>query len=60
MSREAPKNASQTWKAIERLKKTVECGACFLVGDGAVIDIWKDPWVPWLPNFKPSPKSNLV
>uniref|UniRef100_A0A2N9I0Z5 Reverse transcriptase domain-containing protein n=1 Tax=Fagus sylvatica TaxID=28930 RepID=A0A2N9I0Z5_FAGSY len=43
MSREAPKNASQTWKAIERLKKTVECGACFLVGDGAVIDIWKDP-----------------
>ena len=48
MSREAPKNASQTWKAIERLKKTVECGACFLIGDGVVIDIWKDHWVPWL------------
>ncbi len=37
------KNASQTWKAIERLKCVIAKGACFLVGDGAMIDIWKDP-----------------
>ena len=23
-----------------------------------MIDIWKDPWVPWLPNFTPSPKDS--
>uniref|UniRef100_A0A2N9I5P8 Reverse transcriptase domain-containing protein n=1 Tax=Fagus sylvatica TaxID=28930 RepID=A0A2N9I5P8_FAGSY len=50
-------NASQTWKAIERLKCVIAKGACFLVGDGAMIDIWKDPWVPWLPNFVPQPKE---
>ena len=51
------KNASQTWKAIKRLKRVIAKGVCFLVGDGAVIDIWKDPWVPWLPNFVPQPKE---
>jgi hypothetical protein len=51
------KNASHTWKAIERLKSVIAVGACFLVGDGAVIDIWKDPWLPWLPNFVPQPKD---
>lgn len=51
------KNASQTWKAIERLKCVIAKGACFLVGDGEIIDIWKDPWVPWLPNFVPQPKE---
>ena len=51
------KNASQTWKAIKRLKRVIAKGVCFLVGDGTVIDIWKDPWVPWLPNFVPQPKE---
>ncbi len=37
LSREPFKNASQTWKAIERLKVLVAKGACFLVGDGAVL-----------------------
>ena len=50
------KSASQTWKAIERLKSLIASGACFLVGDGATIDIWKDPWVPWLPCFLPKPR----
>uniref|UniRef100_A0A2N9H0H1 aminobutyraldehyde dehydrogenase n=1 Tax=Fagus sylvatica TaxID=28930 RepID=A0A2N9H0H1_FAGSY len=28
--------------------------------DGAVIDIWKDSWVPWLPNFLPQPKYETI
>ena len=40
------------------MKTLISKGACFLVGDGAMIDIWKDPWVPWLPNFTPSPKDS--
>ena len=59
MDREAPKHASQTWKVIERQKKIIERGACFIVGDGVAIDIWKDPWVPWLPNFKPLARGDL-
>ena len=43
MDREALKPASQTWKAIERQKKIIERGACFIMGDGAAVDIWKDP-----------------
>jgi hypothetical protein len=33
-------------------------GACFLDGNGTIIDIWKDPWVPWLTNFLPKLKDN--
>ena len=51
------KNAFHTWKAIEKLKNIIAMGACFIVGDGAVIDIWKDPWMSWLPNFVPQPKD---
>ena len=41
-----PKNfASSTWRAIERLKPIVREGACFLIGDVARVDCWKDPWV---------------
>ena len=24
------------------------------------IDMWLDPWVPWLERFKPSPKDNSI
>uniref|UniRef100_A0A2N9HH03 Reverse transcriptase domain-containing protein n=1 Tax=Fagus sylvatica TaxID=28930 RepID=A0A2N9HH03_FAGSY len=60
MHREAPKNASPTWRAIERLKALISKGACYIVGDGARIDIWKDPWVPWLPDFLPKPRYGSV
>lgn len=46
LHRDPPKNASSTWKAIERLKSLIIKGAYYIVEDGAVIDIWKDPWVP--------------
>jgi ribonuclease HI len=49
-------NASPTWKAIEKLKGPIAKGACYLVDNGAVIDVWKDSWVLWLPNFIPQPK----
>jgi hypothetical protein len=54
------KTASHTWKVIERLKCLVAKGACYKVGDGAIIDISKDHWVPWLPNFLPLPKDDSV
>ena len=48
------KYASNTWKAVERMKSLINKGACFLVGDRVLIDVWRDPWIPWLPNFIPS------
>lgn len=34
-------------------------GACYKVGGGTDISIWQDPWIPSIPNFKPSPRENL-
>ena len=48
--------ASPIWKAIENAKKVVIKGVCYLIGDGASINIWMDPWVPWIQNFKPRPR----
>ena len=49
---EASKYASPTWKAREVVRR----GACFLIGDGESIDVWVDPWVPWIEGFIPAPK----
>ncbi|KAL0013274.1 hypothetical protein SO802_000343 [Lithocarpus litseifolius] len=53
---EPSKFASPTWRAIERAKKLIEKGACFLLGDGKSINIWADPWVPWTEDFMPKPR----
>uniref|UniRef100_A0A2N9G2U3 CCHC-type domain-containing protein n=1 Tax=Fagus sylvatica TaxID=28930 RepID=A0A2N9G2U3_FAGSY len=50
---EPRKNASHLWRTIEKLCTIIKMGACFLVGDGLSIDMWKDPWVPWLEGFTP-------
>uniref|UniRef100_A0A2N9HY11 ABC-2 type transporter transmembrane domain-containing protein n=1 Tax=Fagus sylvatica TaxID=28930 RepID=A0A2N9HY11_FAGSY len=34
--------------------------ACFQVGDGKSINVWKDPWIPWLTGFKPKPKNQSI
>jgi hypothetical protein len=71
MAGEPLKNASPLWKAIEKLRDFVKKGACFIVGNGFSIDVWKDPWVPWLEDFIPTlrdpnslttdlPVSNLI
>uniref|UniRef100_A0A2N9FNE5 RNase H type-1 domain-containing protein n=1 Tax=Fagus sylvatica TaxID=28930 RepID=A0A2N9FNE5_FAGSY len=54
---EPRKSASYTWKAVEKMKLLIKKGACFLIGDGLSIDVWNEPWFPWLPNFTPKPKS---
>jgi hypothetical protein len=42
------------------LKAVICKGACYLIGDGKSVDCWKDPWVPWIPGFLPTPKDSLV
>lgn len=43
---EAARNASLIWKAIEKTKEVVRKGACFIIGDEELVDVWLDPWVP--------------
>lgn len=56
LSVEPRKASSPTWRAIEAAKKLVVKGACFMSGDGMSIDVWTDPWVPSIDNFKPHPR----
>lgn len=56
ITKEPVKLASSSWRAIEAVKKLIEKGACFLLDDGKSIDIWTDPWVPLIDNFKPQPR----
>ena len=55
-----PTRASPIWRAIEQAKKVVIKGACFSIGDGTSINIWEDPWVPWIQGFIPTPRNELV
>lgn len=45
-------NASFTWRSICSARDIIEKGAMKVVGKGNTISIWKDPWVPTLPNFR--------
>ena len=38
-----PKSTSPIWRAIEGAKSIIVKGACYLMGDGASVDIWQDP-----------------
>jgi hypothetical protein len=60
INNEPLKSSSITWKAIERLKPLIRKGACFIIEDGKKVDCWKDPWIPWIPSFIPSPKDASV
>lgn len=51
------KHSSPIWRAIEEVKSIIVKGACYLIGDGTSINVWQDPWVPWIDGFRPKPKT---
>uniref|UniRef100_A0A2N9GKM5 RNase H type-1 domain-containing protein n=1 Tax=Fagus sylvatica TaxID=28930 RepID=A0A2N9GKM5_FAGSY len=52
--------SKMAWMGIEKTKPLLVKGACFQVGDGKSINVWKDPWIPWLTGFKPKPKNQSI
>lgn len=54
------KKASPIWKAIESTKSIITKGACYMIGDGKSVDVWLDPWVPWIQGFILSPRTGSL
>lgn len=42
------------------MRPQLERGLCWLVGNGVNILIWRDPWIPFIPGFKPSYNSEAL
>lgn len=51
------------WRAIEKAKKIVAKGAkgaCYLIGDGQSVNVWRDPWVSWIDDYMPRPRDDSI
>lgn len=46
-------NTSSTWQAITYGLELLKKGIVWRVGDGTQIRIWRDPWLPRPPSYKP-------
>jgi hypothetical protein len=46
-------NASSTWQAIQYGLELIKKGLVWRVGDGSQIRIWRDPWLPRPPSYRP-------
>lgn len=56
---ETGQNPSWVWKSIVKNKSQLKKGACYLIGNGRDVAVWKDPWVPSIPSFKPKPQGEI-
>uniref|UniRef100_A0A803P7F3 Reverse transcriptase zinc-binding domain-containing protein n=1 Tax=Cannabis sativa TaxID=3483 RepID=A0A803P7F3_CANSA len=45
---ESKSHDSTTWKGILYAREILRKGSITLVGSGPNVDIWKQPWIPWL------------
>lgn len=52
--------SSWLWKSILRSRPLSQQGCCHLIRNGSSTKIWKDPWIPTLPSFKPTPKNSTI
>ena len=50
--------ASFTWRSILSARDLLHKGLRKVVGNGQTVDIWEDPWVPGLQNFRPHKEAN--
>ena len=60
MEAATPSSASYAWKSIIREREVIRRGAIWRIGDGKLVDIWGDRWLPLKHSPKIlSPRRNL-
>jgi hypothetical protein len=52
-----PADASPTWRVVEHGLALLKKGQIWRVKSGEKVQIWRDPWIPRPPSFKPSLKK---
>ena len=52
-------NSSFIWKSLHKSIPMKKKGYCFSIGLGSSVNIWHDPWIPFIPSFTPPPPSSL-
>lgn len=45
------KGSSFVWQGILSSRSFLKKGCCFRIGNGLKINIWKDPWIPEIPEI---------
>ncbi|PON68380.1 hypothetical protein TorRG33x02_262320 [Trema orientale] len=56
---EPSRGDSWIWRAILRSRDRLKIRACLQPYREAVIEVWQDPWVPTLPDFRPRPRLKV-
>ncbi|XP_021738179.1 uncharacterized protein LOC110704668 [Chenopodium quinoa] len=51
---------SYTWRSILSVRELISKGALKTMGKGNNVDIWKESWVPKLPNFRVFTRQNPI
>ena len=46
-------NPSYAWRSIQQAIWIIHKGSCWKIGDGQLVRIWEDNWIPTHHNFKP-------
>ena len=52
-------NSSFIWKSLHKSIPMIKKGYCFSIGSSSFVNIWHDPWIPFIPSFTPPPPSSL-
>ncbi|KAG2679677.1 hypothetical protein I3760_11G062000 [Carya illinoinensis] len=50
---------SPMWKGILKTKDLLSKDRCFQILNGQLVNIWRDPWIPTLKTFKPTPIMDM-
>ncbi|KAG2667197.1 hypothetical protein I3760_15G101000 [Carya illinoinensis] len=50
---------SLMWKGILKTKELLSKGRCFQIFNGRLVNIWSDPWILTLKDFKPTLNLNM-
>ncbi|PON97255.1 Ribonuclease H-like domain containing protein [Trema orientale] len=51
------KSSSWAWKGILKCKDIICRRFYFKVGAQSSVNIWEDPWISWMNNFRPCPRN---